>query len=756
MIRKFSTAAIAAVTLFCTLCEAKDSPQALWQDVQDKEPHTTGSVILKPKRFRLVKLQNDAMQASLLSIASGAVSAVISLPTPEGSQMSVLVKANSLLPAGMQSKYPGIKTFSGTDVAGRGTSVKIDYTDHGFHAMVITSTGTYFIDPYSTASDGYYMVYKKSDYERNGNNLLECLNAVDEVLTPGEKTSLGSESMGLKVNGDTRKTYRLALSCTVEYAQAVDGPGATKSGVLSAMTTTMNRVNGIYEREVAVTFQFIDNMDTLIYLADTTDPFTGNFNGSVLLGENQINTDAVIGSEAYDIGHIFSTGGGGIAMLGSVCSDWGKARGVTGSPNPVGDPFDVDYVSHEIGHQFGADHTFNQCSGTEAASSAYEPGSGSTIMAYAGICGASNNLQANSHDYFHARSLTQMGDFLVLSTGWGGGASCGTALPGEAAVNLPIIDASYSIPYKTPFELTAPEAVAGGTGVVSYCWEQWDRGNFRTNEAIAATFTSGPSMRSFAPTETTVRTFPVMDSIVRNVVSYRGERLPELNRVMNFKLTAREISAEGWGTFNISDDEVVVNVINTGNPFKVLFPSDAGISLQRGSIHNITWDVASTDVSPISTAEVDIMLSVDGGYTYPITLATAIPNIGTATITIPSDLTTTTARLKVKGSGNIFFDISDRNFTVGDSTTLNAADIQLDENISVYPNPATNNLYVSSLSAQKNSVVKGLLYNAVGQKMWTENIEGKTMIDMSAMARGLYFLHLFDKNAQTIKKIIIQ
>lgn len=730
-----------------------------WSSMEGKTAPAAGIRVLVPESYKLVALDQEAMQSFLFRLQPGnAGVSHIQLPAPDGSMKNFRIRSTPVLPPGLQSRFPSIRTFTAVAEGNPVITAKIDYTAHGFHAMVMDGGETYFIDPYSNKADGYYIVYYKSDYTRSSGQFMTCLqDAGNQQIAEGTETSIGRPELPpvlLKTSGNTHRTYRLALACTGEYAEAVDGDAPTTEGVLSAMTTTMNRVNGIYEREVAVTMQFIDNEDDLIYLDPATDPYTANFDGDLLLDQNQDNVDDVIGSAGYDIGHIFSTGGGGIASLGSVCSNWGaKAQGVTGSSNPVGDPFDVDYVAHEMGHQFGANHTLNRCL-AEEETAAYEPGSGSTIMAYAGICGV-NNLQRNSDAYFHAKSLDEITDFLESSGTWGGGASCGTTSTGSIVVGLPDIAAIYQIPYKTPFELTAPAATAGASGTITYCWEQWNLGNFRQNESNGGNFTTGPSFRSFTPEAGMVRVFPRIDSLVRNITTYVGERLPLVERQMKFKLTAREVNSEGWGTINIADNVVTVNVTNTGEPFKVTLPNTTGIIWAVGVENNITWNVATTDAEPISTPDVDVYLSVDGGFTYPYLLADGIPNTGSATVIVPTSIPgTNKARLKIKGTGNIFFDISDNNFKIDNPDGI--ADVELEQSVELYPNPAEDVLYLKQADA--GQILAATMYNAVGQKVWAGNLRGNITIPVATYARGAYYLHIVnEKNgAGAIKKVILR
>lgn len=265
--------------------------------------------------------------------------------------------------------------------------------------------------------------------------------------------------------GTNLRTYRLALACTGEYAVAVAGAGPTVPAVAAAMLTSINRVTGVYEREVSLRMTLIANNNNLIYLNGATDPYTNN-NGGTMLGENQANIDAVIGNANYDIGHVFSTGGGGIASLNSPCITGNKARGVTGLPNPVGDAFDIDYVAHEMGHQWGGNHSMAGC-GASPASTKYEVGSGTTIQGYAGIC-AAENIQPNSDPVFHAISFDEISNFITT----GGGNTCGvsTATGNTLPIIATLANNNLSIPVSTPFTLSGT-ATDQNNDPLSYCWE---------------------------------------------------------------------------------------------------------------------------------------------------------------------------------------------------------------------------------------------------------------------------------------------
>lgn len=721
--------------------------QSLFQSYEGTQAPSRGEQKIQPSTYKLVAVNNDLLFQLLSKIGDGYENAsVVDLPTPEGKSQSFKVWKNGLLPAALQAKYPSIRTFTAEAENDKTVTAKIDFTEFGFHAMVFDGENSYFIDPYTNVADGYYMVYYKKDYTRSAAERMHCdygiTEATDADGNAAEQLGGTLPGIGAKQFGTLQRTYKLALSCTGEYAVAVGGTTPTKATVFSAMTTTMNRVNGIYEKEVGVTMNFIANEDTLIYLNANTDPFSGNNNGNVLLSENPVNTKAVIGTANYDIGHIFSTGGGGIAGLGVVCRTAGttdaKARGVTGSPDPTGDAYDVDYVAHEMGHQFGGEHTFNSdlgsCGGNGEETAAYEPGSGTSIMAYAGICG-NDDIAAHSNDYFHIKSLDEISTYLAASNG----ASCAVTSTGTVLPTLPSITQTYNIPYKTPFEVEAPLATATTSDSLLYCWEQWDLGNFGDRQARSDTFTTGPTFRTFQPTKDRVRVFPVIDKVIANVASYVGERLPTVARTMNFKVAARN-TVGGIGAFDFSNNQLVVNVINTDTPFLVTSPNLSTDSAKRKTSYTVTWNVAQTTASPISTANVDIFLSVDGGYTYPFTLATGVPNTGTASV-IMADTASTTARIKVKGSGNIFFDISNANFTVYGAPSVGINEVALNNDLTIYPNPATDVIYVSNKGTHTLSYE---LYNVVGQKMIAGNILNQGAVPVAGYAKGIYYLKIVD------------
>lgn len=722
---------------------------AIWTPVSEVPQPVPGVRKIMPPLTTTLALDTDALKSWLAALSTDPAEAgMLTLPVPDGSFREFKIWMTPIMEPALADKYPDIKTFTGYAADNRFATVKLDITPEGFHAIIYEGAGTYAIDPYSSLETGFYNCYYKKDYPRPEGKLMLCELAGDEDISAApEPVTIP----GLKLNGTVKKTYRLALACTGEYAVAVAGSNPTKAAVLSAMVTTMNRVNGIYERELAVTMILVANNDTLIFLNSGTDPYS-NSSGGTMLGQNQTTVTSYIGSANYDIGHVFSTGGGGIANLGCVCRSNNKARGVTGSSNPVGDFFDVDYVAHEMGHQYGANHTFNantsSCSGNGVGSSAYEPGSGSTIMAYAGICGSANNIQQNSDDYFHAKSLLQMTAYITTAQG----SNCPvTASAGNTPPALPSFTQTYYIPFLTPFELIAPESTDPDHDSLWYCWEQWNLGNFRSSWAAANL--QGPIFRSFQPDTARTRVFTTPLRLVNNITSYIGEKLPEDDRSLTFKLTVRDM-LNGWGTFNFPDDSIKLNVVNTGNPFEVTTPNSA-VTWNGGSTQTVTWNVSGTDQAPINCTHVDIYLSTDNGYTYPVLIAQNTPNDGSEAIVVPN-IGTTSARIKVKGSGNVFFDISNQNFTITfDPNSI--PEVSWGHQVQVYPVPATDILSVKSNYASSLQI---LVSDVSGRSIWqgTVSRHSTVTIPLSGWAGGIYLMQLTDReNGQTaVKRIAVQ
>lgn len=724
----------------------------VWQSVEGEVP-TTGTQIIFPQVYK-VYATNDYYLRNMLGTASKNVdqAEVIELPTPDGNLRTFKVWNDPMMEQKLADEYPNIQTFTAVALDNHNVTAKLDFTDFGFHAIVFDGSNTFFIDPYSNKDDGYYMSYYKHDYVKPLNQRMKCeFQNNDYSLLPNEDMMSRGEvaKMLQRTNGLTKKTYRLALACTGEYAVAVAGSNPTKAAVLAKMITSMNRVNGVYERELAVHMSLIANEDTLIFLDATTDPYS-NSNGSSMLSQNQTTVTNRIGSANYDIGHVFSTGGGGIAQRGCVCHSSDKAMGVTGSPSPVGDGFDIDYVAHEMGHQYGANHSFNDnsmgsCNTNADPTTAYEPGSGSTIMAYAGIC-TNDNIQAHSDAYFHAISLTEISNYITTGTG----ASCAsTSASNDNPPTIAAFTHSYSIPYKTPFELTAPAATDADHDTLTYCWEQWNLGDF--SNTWANTYFKGPIYRSFNPDTSRTRVFVNISKLLLGTTSYLGEKLPDTARYLTFKCTVRDIY-NGIGTFNFPDDTVHLDVTQTSGPFTVLTPSTA-VNWLGSSSQTVTWDPANTTTAPVSAANVDIFLSVDGGHTFPYLVKANTPNDGSETITVPNVSTTNQARIKVKGSNNVFFNINPTNFNITFNTGV--TQIGWSNEINIFPIPANDVVHVT---ISNNMKLNALVYDAVGRKIWIGTLLKEMNIPVSNWAKGVYYLQLTDElnGNKVVKSLLIQ
>jgi len=627
------------------------SQSYLWNPTQDV-PSGSGVQYIKPNKSIQYAVDFDALKTKLKQAPeeNGGHGMSIDIPTPNGGFETFEIWHYAMLEPGLQAQFPEIGTYLGRSLSVPSRTIRLDHTYQGFHAMVMGVGGSWFIDPVIHLNKDYYQVYYKADLQNN--NPFVCHNQTDDLLdNPDPEFS----PKNLIPNGTQLKTYRLALSATGEYTAF---HGGTVGQAQSAQVTTMNRVNGIYERDFSVRMIIIANNNLIIYTNAGTDPFT-NGNPDEMIDENPINTNSVIGSANYDIGHVFGTNSGGLAGLGVVCGN-GKAGGVTGSGSPVGDPFDIDYVAHEMGHQFGANHTFNSetgsCDGNRSGNNAYEPGSGITVMAYAGICGA-DNLASNSIDHFHARSYEAIRNFITT----GGGNSCDVATNTNNAV--PTVDAGpsiYSIPLRTPFRMKATGSDANGGDQLTYCWEEYDLGSV---VSLAQNPTTGthPLFRSYSPDTSNIRIFPRMQTIVNNQTDNK-EKLPYYGRRLRFRVVVRDNRPNG-GAASL-DSTTIWAVANTG-PFAVTQPN-AFLTWSAGSTQTVTWDVAGSTAQPINCQNVNIKLSTDGGYTYPITVLANTPNDGTQTVTVPTlpSMPVTTCRIMVEAADNIFFDISNANFTI--------------------------------------------------------------------------------------------
>ena len=626
------------------------STDGIWQFVEETSIVSSGERQIIPKTYRTARVNEDALnhvlrRAPMEFTQEAMVSnETLAIPMPDGSFSTFRIEESPIMERTLAAQYPEIKTYRGQGIDDRTATVRFDFAPAGFHAMILSERGTIYIDPYAKGDTTDYITYYKSEY-RNDAKAFSCYFTEDDKA-PQNQTQPASPNV---TNGTILRTYRLALAATGEYTTF---QGGTVIAALAAMTTSMNRVDGIYEREVGVRMVLIANESLIIYTNPATDPYT-NSNGSTMLGQNQANLDSVIGSANYDIGHVFSTGGGGVAGLGVVCSAGNKARGVTGNPSPVGDGFDVDYVAHEMGHQFGGLHTFNgttsNCGGgNRSSSAAYETGSGSTIMAYAGICG-SQNLQPHSDDYFHVKSLEQIAAFIA-------GNSCDVETSTGNTVPAVTVGGSVTIPKSTPFTLTASGSDANGDAL-TYCWEEYDLGPASPPDTDADGSTR-PIFRSFNPVASASRTFPKLSDVLNNTTTF-GEALPAISRTMSFQVTVRD-NRVGGGGINTATRQVVVTA--SAGPFLVTQPNTS-VSWTGGTQQTIAWDVANTSAAPVNTANVKISLSTDGGSTFPIVLAAVTPNDGSQMMTVPN-VATTAARVKVQGVGNIFFDVSNSNFTI--------------------------------------------------------------------------------------------
>jgi len=775
--KKSHSLLIAAVTL-CTTVFSQDATNDFWFPVTESSIRVTGTRQIIPQKFLTFSLNGDKLKSRLFQAPAEKNTdirqspCIISLPLPNGTFQRFRVVDSPVMAEELALAYPDLKTFNVKGIDDPYATGKLDWTEFGFHAMILTSGGDFFIDPYCVNNTTDYMSYYTVDFEKDPahritegtlepeEGKLDLENGQKKPGVPFKET-VGARTSAATCVGANLRTYRIAIACTGEYAKAATSLAApTVSQAFAKIVISVNRVNGVYEKEVAVRLVLVATETAIVYVDPATDPFTGNNNANTLINESQTVITSGIGTSNYDIGHTFSTGGGGLAFLGVVCNNSSKARGITGSSFPVGDPYDIDYVAHEIGHQFSGEHTFNattgSCNGNRNPSTSVEPGSGITIMGYAGIC-SPNDLSNHSIPYFHAVSYDQIVNF----TNSGTGNNCPVITATGNHPPVVAVGSNYTIPVTTPFILTGSATDQDGDKLY-YSWEEMDAGS-----GSGGNWNSGnaPYFRTYAPdsipaTATSYsRNFPKASVVLSgNYTGTKGEYLPSTPQVLKFRLTVRDNRTGGGGVCYNSNNITLA----AAGPFSVNYPSATGITWLISTQESINWDVNSTDLAPVSCDSVRILISYDGGATYS-TFLNSTPNDGYEPITVPTlSATINTCRVKVVSIGNIFYDISNNNFTIATATVSTVGIKQVSQSnpvaLTVWPNPFSGqvNLAVGNLNSRTPTdvTVVDLLGNLVLHVKYINRSELKETLDLSSVSNGVYFIKVNNSDKQSVHRVV--
>lgn len=625
-----------------------------------------------PSNYELVKLnrsQLQLLQKQAPLVKPGTRSTLspvrISLPLPIAHQsISGAFTESPVLSDALAKQMTGFKTYELKDPVTRGLQGRLSVTAQGVSGLIFTEKGTAYIYPISPDYPDVHMVHYVKDIPFT----LPISCGTKEILA-ARKSNVGSRIQAAV--GDCQlRNYRLAVAATGEYTAWA----GSQTNALTYIGIAVNDVTAIYQRDAAITFTLVSNSST-VYTDAATDPYNTGAGAGGALTDNHNTMNAVYTSGGYDLGIVFHNGwNGGVAALQSTCYNPWKGMAAAGlnfgtganpTMGPQG-PIFVNTVAHEMAHQFGVQHTMSSitggCNGNENVPTSWEPGGGSTIMAYAGVC-SGTAYQTYSDLYFHGGSILQMMDYAINY------ATCGTnSALSNTAPTVTVPAASYTIPVSTPFMLTATGADVNHN-TLYYSWEQMDAD---TSSLLPSSSKAiGPLFRSFPYTTSSTRVLPNLAAVVSGSAT-PYEVLPTINRALNFMVLVRDAASGGGCT---ARENVTVNTIASGGAFTVTSQSTTTSWTANGSnTATISWNVAGTNAAPVSCSNVDIILSTDGGVTFTDTLAINTANDGTENIIIPN-LTTTTGRVMVKARGNIFFNVNAAAITITSSCSAFGATI---------------------------------------------------------------------------------
>ncbi|MCS6928759.1 MAG: M12 family metallo-peptidase [Saprospiraceae bacterium] len=645
------------------LPSAQTQPASFFKPISEREmllPETAERRLV-PLRYRTYVLDEEGLRNALsrapreFTPEARLSQCMIRLPLPDGTEEAFRIWETFQVEPALAEAMPTARTYAGESTERPGLTVRFSHTVRGLNAWIFwPDFRLSFVEVYAWGQTRYYMVYGEEDLpeearpreaERACGLLAERLRLTSSAGSVEERGSNGGGAVMLK-------QYRLIISTTGEFSQ---DHGGVRDQVYAALVEYVNRINAIYERDLSIRFNLVQATLATIFLNPSTDPFTGSDNGTLAAQNQQALEQAGVPLAAYDIGHVFARGGGGIAGLGVVCQS-GKWRACSAGSGSYGLGF--TYVNcHEIGHQLGANHSWNRCGGfaadQRAGISAYEPGSGSTIMSYAGACGP-DNVQGGADLYFHGGTLGEIRKYVDQESG----AQCGTLSPTSnthPSVSLPY-KGGFFIPIRTPFELTSTATDADGD-VLTYTWEQIDVG---PETPLGTQLGNSPLFRSRPAVLVPSRTFPQLNTLINNVNDPR-ELLPDTTRNLTFRLTVRD------GRGGVSFANLAFKATASAGPFAVEYPNLSTHQWNVGEYAEVRWDVANTDKPPVNCTRVNIRLSIDGGLTYPILLAEGVLNDGSHYVKVPDHLTSR-ARVRIDAVDNVFFDISNSNFPIQQPT----------------------------------------------------------------------------------------
>ena len=756
---------------------------AVWHSVSRTQTSKLAKVRtdLNEERELYFSLDANAFKQTLVNAKdkfSKQPGVIVEFPNMNGEIEKFQVWENSNMEPSFQAQFPHIRAYVGKSLSD-GATINFSVSPMGVQTILFRpNSAAEFIEAYDKDATAYRIF----DSTNRTHKEFNCTT----VNVPLNIDSSLSTNVTGKSSNALYKTLRLALSCTGEYATSFGastaGTAADKVIVLAAMNATMTRVNGVYEKDLSVHLNMIDNT-SVIYYDGTSDPYSDAANMTNWNTELMNNLHTTLGDSAFDIGHLFgaSGGGGNAGCIGCVCNNTlstgggattsYKGSGITspGSGLPQGDSFDIDYVAHEMGHQLGGNHSFTY--GNEGTVAQTEPGSGSTIMGYAGI--TSYNVQAHSDPIFSYKGIYQIQANLNTKT-----CPVATSLSGIDATPVVNAGADYTIPVGTAFMLTGTASDSDAGDVLTYLWEQNDVGTSATtnaNSEVLQTKTVGPNWRTFKPSTNKFRYFPQMGKILAGTLAVTAastsnwESVSSVARTLNFTFTARDNHAGGGQT---ATDAAIITVNASGGAFSVTSQNTTGISYVGNSTQTVTWVPGNTASAPFNSPTVDILVSMNVSTaletfnaTTPTspnpttwtTIASGVPNNGSYVVTVPDvATTTTTCRFMVKAVGNVFLAVNSKNFTI--TPALETESFGLN-NFSIYPNPNKGNFSIQFDSTSTNPIeimINDMRGRTIFERTYPNTGLFSQNLQLDSVQSGVYLVTVKDGDKKVVKKIIVE